>query len=245
MIISKSIFVKRPVAAAFRHFTADIGRWWPLKEGMSFGGARAHEIFLEGRVGGRFFERYTDGEEFEVGRVTAFEPPARVAFTWRQPTWNADTQVEVRFAAEGDGTRVTPRAPRLGGAGRSRAQSHRQLRRRLGLRAVTLRGLTAGTGENAMMKLHVFPPSPRALKVRALVRHLDLEVEECLVDLFKGEQRSAAYAALNPNMRMPVLEDGDFVLWESNAILQYLAAKRPESGLWPSDAAARPTYRAG
>ncbi|HXX47959.1 MAG TPA: glutathione S-transferase N-terminal domain-containing protein, partial [Myxococcota bacterium] len=76
------------------------------------------------------------------------------------------------------------------------------------------------------MKLHVFPPSPRALKVRALVRHLDLEVEEVVVDLFKGEQRAPAFAALNANMRMPVLEDGDFVLWESNAILQYLAAKR-------------------
>jgi glutathione S-transferase len=86
------------------------------------------------------------------------------------------------------------------------------------------------------MKLHVFPPSPRALKVRALVRELNLDVEECLVDLFKGEQRAPGYASLNPNQRMPVLEDGDFVLWESNAILQYLAAKRPESGLWPADA---------
>jgi glutathione S-transferase len=86
-----------------------------------------------------------------------------------------------------------------------------------------------------MMKLHVFPPSPRALKVRALVRHLDLDVEEVLVDLFKGGQQQPAYAALNPNKRMPVLEDGDFVLWESNAILQYLAAKEPAGGLWPSD----------
>ena len=85
------------------------------------------------------------------------------------------------------------------------------------------------------MRLHVFPPSPRALKVRALVRHLDLPVEECVVDLFKGEQRAPAYVALNPNSRMPVLEDGDFVLWESNAILQYLAAKNPASGLWPAD----------
>jgi uncharacterized protein YndB with AHSA1/START domain len=105
--ISKSIFVKRPVAAAFKHFTADIGRWWPLKEGFSRGGERSNEIFLEGRVGGRFFERYADGEESVIGLVTAFEPPARVAFTWRQSSWNADTQVEVRFAAEGDGTRVT------------------------------------------------------------------------------------------------------------------------------------------
>jgi glutathione S-transferase len=87
-----------------------------------------------------------------------------------------------------------------------------------------------------MLKLHVFPPSPRALKVRALARHLDLDVEEVIVDLFKGEQRAPGFAALNANMRMPVLEDGDFVLWESNAILQYLAALRPASGLWPSDA---------
>jgi len=108
VIIQKSIFVKRAPAAAFHHFTADIGRWWPLKEGMSFGGPeRANELILEGRIGGRFFERYTDGEEYEVGRVTAFDPPARVAFTWKQPTWSAHTQVEVRFAAEGDGTRVT------------------------------------------------------------------------------------------------------------------------------------------
>src|SRR5262245_48075940 len=87
-----------------------------------------------------------------------------------------------------------------------------------------------------MMKLHVFPPSPRALKVRALARHLDLDVEECFVDLFNGAQHQAPFAALNPNHRMPVLEDGDFVLWESNAILQYLASKRPASGMWPSDA---------
>ncbi|HTO08521.1 MAG TPA: glutathione S-transferase family protein [Myxococcota bacterium] len=87
-----------------------------------------------------------------------------------------------------------------------------------------------------MMQLYVFPPSPRALKVRALASHLDLTVEEKLVNLFQGEQRAPAYAALNPNMRMPVLVDGDFVLWESNAILLYLAAKKPESGLWPSDA---------
>jgi uncharacterized protein YndB with AHSA1/START domain len=107
VIIRKSIFVKRPQAAAFRHFTADIGRWWPLKEGLSFGGDRAHELFLEGRIGGRFFERFTDGEEHDVGRVTAFDPPTRVAFTWRQPNWNADTTVEVRFDTEADGTRVT------------------------------------------------------------------------------------------------------------------------------------------
>jgi len=86
------------------------------------------------------------------------------------------------------------------------------------------------------MKLHVFPPSPRATKVTALANHLGLECELHIVDLFKGEQHQPGFAALNPNERMPVLEDDGFVLWESNAILHYLASKKPGSGLWPSDA---------
>ena len=86
------------------------------------------------------------------------------------------------------------------------------------------------------MRLHVFPPSPRATKVTALANHLGLDCEPRLVDLFKGEQHGPGFAALNPNERMPVLEDEGFVLWESNAILYYLAAKKPQSGLWPSDA---------
>src|SRR2546430_14325264 len=86
-----------------------------------------------------------------------------------------------------------------------------------------------------MTELYVFPPSPRAFKVMAIASHLGIEPSLHVVDLLKGEQKSPHYAALNPNMRMPTLRDGDYVLWESNAILQYLAAKRPESGLLPTD----------
>jgi glutathione S-transferase len=89
------------------------------------------------------------------------------------------------------------------------------------------------------MRLHVFPPSPRATKVIALANHLDLPCELRQVHLFKGEQGSPEFSALNPNQKMPVLEDCGFVLWESNAILQYLAAKKPQSGLWPSDVPAQ------
>ena len=85
------------------------------------------------------------------------------------------------------------------------------------------------------MKLHVFPPSPRAAKVLALVNHLGLDCELAIVDLFSGGHQTPEFKALNPNGRMPVLEDGDFVLWESNAILQYLASKKPDSGMWPTD----------
>ncbi len=87
------------------------------------------------------------------------------------------------------------------------------------------------------MKLYVFPPSPRAMKAIALAEHLQIEHETRIVDLTKGEQMKPEFTALNPNQRMPVLEDDGFVLWESNAILQYLAAKKPAgAALWPSDA---------
>ena len=89
------------------------------------------------------------------------------------------------------------------------------------------------------IELHVFPPSPRAFKVMALANYLGIEPTLHVLDLIKGDQKSPEYAALNPNMKMPTLCDGDYVLWESNAILQYLAAKRPESRLLPVDEKAR------
>ena len=69
-------------------------RWRGLENG-----ARA-------RVGGRLYESRPDGSEYEIGRLTAYEPPAVVAFTWRAPSWELSTQVEVRFIAEGDATLV-------------------------------------------------------------------------------------------------------------------------------------------
>lgn len=88
------------------------------------------------------------------------------------------------------------------------------------------------------MKLYGFPGSPNTWKVRALIAHLGLPVEDVLVDLAKGEHRAPAYLALNPSGRTPTLTDGDFVLWESQAIMQYLAEQRPNP-LWPDDAKAR------
>ena len=86
-----------------------------------------------------------------------------------------------------------------------------------------------------MVELYVFPPSPRAFKVMAVANYLGIEPTLHALDLIKGDQKSLEYAALNPNMLMPTLKDGDYVLWESNAVVQYLASKRPESGLLPSD----------
>jgi len=85
------------------------------------------------------------------------------------------------------------------------------------------------------VKLHILPPSPRAVKVRAVNNYLQLDSEMQVVDFARAEQASDAFASLNPNKRQPVLEDAGWVLWESNAILFYLASKKPEAGLWPSD----------
>ncbi|HLY39182.1 MAG TPA: glutathione S-transferase family protein [Candidatus Binatia bacterium] len=86
-----------------------------------------------------------------------------------------------------------------------------------------------------MTKLHLAPPSPRAFKVLAVARYLGLDFELCPIDLLNGAQRTPEFTALNPNQKMPVLEEDGFVLWESNAIMQYLAAKKPEAGLVHTD----------
>ena len=77
------------------------------------------------------------------------------------------------------------------------------------------------------IELYVFPPSPRAFKVMAVANHLGLDCALRMVDFSKGEHKAPGYVALNPNMRMPTLKDGDFVIWESNAIIRYLAAIQP------------------
>ena len=88
------------------------------------------------------------------------------------------------------------------------------------------------------MKLYGFPPSPNTWKVRAVAAHIGVPLEFELVDLAKGQQHTPAFRALNPTGRTPVLVDGDFVLWESSAIMQYLADRKPNS-LWPNDARIR------
>ncbi len=88
------------------------------------------------------------------------------------------------------------------------------------------------------MKLYGFPPSPNTWKVRAVAAHLGLPLELEFVDLTKGGSHTPAYLALNPTGRTPTLVDGDFKLWESNAIMTYLAGKTANS-LWPNDARSR------
>lgn len=86
------------------------------------------------------------------------------------------------------------------------------------------------------MKLYENPLSSAAMKVRAVIHELGLPVTLVAVDMRAGQHKSPDFLAMNPNGKVPTLEDDGFCLWESNAILCYLAAKKPESGLLPADA---------
>lgn len=88
------------------------------------------------------------------------------------------------------------------------------------------------------MQLYGFPASPNTWKVRAFAAELGIPLDLKFVDLGKGEQRRPDYLALNPTGRTPTLVDGDFIVWESEAILHYLAEQKPTS-LWPADARTR------
>lgn len=85
------------------------------------------------------------------------------------------------------------------------------------------------------MKLYDHPKSPNAAAVRAVARELGITLDLQEVNLMAGEQKQPAFLCLNPNGKVPVLEDGEFILWESGAIMQYLASKKPGNSLWPAD----------
>jgi uncharacterized protein YndB with AHSA1/START domain len=94
---------------AFDVFTREIGLWWQPDGLFAFTRGAPGTLAFEPGEGGRFTETKADGRVFEIGRITAWEPGARLAFTWRQESFAEGqlTRVEVRFEPLGDETRVT------------------------------------------------------------------------------------------------------------------------------------------
>ena len=89
------------------------------------------------------------------------------------------------------------------------------------------------------MRLYHHPMSANSRRAVMTALHLEVKVEKVLVDLAKREQRTPEFLRLNPNGHVPVLDDGGFVLWESNAIMQYLADKTPGQTVYPQELQAR------
>jgi uncharacterized protein YndB with AHSA1/START domain len=104
--VRRSLAVSWSPEAAFRRFTADFAVWWPSRT-HSIGGRRVKRIVFECHVGGRIYEELTDGRRFQWGKVTAWDPPRRVGFTWHPSRDEREAQdVEVTFTPEGTGTLV-------------------------------------------------------------------------------------------------------------------------------------------
>jgi glutathione S-transferase len=85
------------------------------------------------------------------------------------------------------------------------------------------------------MKLYAFTPTPNNRKVVAFIKHFDLPVDVHAMGFKEQENKTEAYLKMNPLGKAPVLEDGDFTLWESNAILCYIATLFPETNCLPAD----------
>jgi hypothetical protein len=102
--IRKTITVDASVETAFETFTRGMGEWWPGEPHTVFED-RAAVVFDE-RVGGRVYERATDGREADWADVIAWEPPERFVLRWRVNPERSPTEVEVRFTPEDGRTRV-------------------------------------------------------------------------------------------------------------------------------------------
>jgi uncharacterized protein YndB with AHSA1/START domain len=108
--VRHTITVAAPQERAFTTFTQGINRWWPRSH--KIGPAELAEAVIEGREGGRWYERDVDGSECDWGKVLVWEPPARLVLAWQisgEWAYDADlmTELEVLFVSEGpDRTRV-------------------------------------------------------------------------------------------------------------------------------------------
>lgn len=89
------------------------------------------------------------------------------------------------------------------------------------------------------MKLYGHPFSSNVRRVQMLCEECGIQYQYETVDLMKGEQYSPQFLAINPNAKVPVIDDDGFVLWESQAIMRYLADKHEASTWYPMEPKAR------
>lgn len=85
------------------------------------------------------------------------------------------------------------------------------------------------------LKIYADPITVNCRKVIAGMKLIGAPYELVHVDYFKGEHKAEPYLSLNPNASVPALTDGDFELWESNAMLQYAADKFGNEAAYPRD----------
>lgn len=110
--VTKTVTVNAGQERAFTVFTEKFFTWWPKSHHI--GDADLADAVIEPKVGGRWYERGTDGAECDWGSVLAYDPPNRVVLSWHlQGDWGYDpdparaSEIEVTFVAESESrTRV-------------------------------------------------------------------------------------------------------------------------------------------
>jgi hypothetical protein len=104
--VRKTITVDCVVEEAFRVFTTDAISWWPM-DSHSIHGDEVEEIVFEEREGGEVYEVTADGTKGHWASVLAWEPPGRLVLAWNiLDRETVPTELEIRFTAEEDRTRV-------------------------------------------------------------------------------------------------------------------------------------------
>jgi hypothetical protein len=95
--------------SAFEAFTREIGSWWRSNGLFAVTAEGDGTLRFEPRAGGRLWTTLASGAEFEIGRISLWEPGARLVFGWRQASFAPEqsTEVEVRFEGVGDETRIS------------------------------------------------------------------------------------------------------------------------------------------
>ncbi len=104
-----AVRVPGPPEQVFDIFTGEISSWWQPNALFRFTPRGPGTVSFEGQEGGRFVETLADGKIFEIGRISVWLRGERLVFGWRQAAFAKDqhTEVEVRFEAIGEETRVT------------------------------------------------------------------------------------------------------------------------------------------
>jgi hypothetical protein len=94
---------------AFAAFTDEIGSWWRSSGLFALTAEGDGTLAFEPRAGGRLWTTLASGTQFEIGRISLWEPGARLIFSWRQASFAPEqsTEVEVRFEGVGDETRIS------------------------------------------------------------------------------------------------------------------------------------------
>lgn len=109
--VTESIYIKASKARVFDAFVNNINEWWPRKGKYNYSFAPEHtkpaRILFEPKLGGRFIETFESGEEFQIGEITAWQPPDQLNFTWKGDEYKAPTLVQVLFAQADGQTKIT------------------------------------------------------------------------------------------------------------------------------------------